>query len=1147
MLLFIATKKSNDIKKSPFNIKLMNQYTNGLGKCKLILLKNLIHNNIRYSHFIYQIDFDLKNKFEKDKSTQKEIITLRLQINNGQSFKKEIYINKVINKRHYFLYDFDCYDKLKKISLSDLELSKCFQFNLFKDVICSKDFISENVEVDFLIDSMDNLIDKDNIFSLELLLEILEFYNNKNEGKLLIKYLEDKWDYIYNCKKLNSYYYNILIKLKENFDKDFTNQSFRFYNQNIEILINLLLIYRARHEKEKIQEIFQMKFYWSFISKIIERKLDFYLNLGIELPIGLINKILGQENLTLDNILKLLSFGNSISEILKMIINNFNILYKTFKRNNYIIIMHYFQDKEYIDDIKELINNIKELIKKELEYNYFFVSFDEEFWLYYINYYIKDFKKLKIIENTILSYGKILCSNLDVKNLSYIIHENEIEFVKKQGLKNEKILYFFEKNYFKGNNNISNIKFPFYFFDEINLETADEKFFTKWKEMNMISYIYYDRYNFINIMLNKITKIEDFGKIFKLFKNNKTKSVEIIKDYLIIQPNILSSLLKNDIIVNLMNKFNELMEDYNMNKCNNFIYDSCFLTYLIDLYKEDSVNFLDTVILKKIDSDEIKKNICFNLLSSSYLSFNLISYIIIYCLLNMNILNDKIEELIIRKLNDKKYIPVIKLLFEYLSSLIINKESLFSEEENIEFFVLLQKVQTLINYKKIDLSRYINKIINFKDQIINDLKNGNIKYDLIHSWLTDNAKKTLLIERLNILSFYNTKEINDCFKSLENVFNQINKNIKKVERLKAILEVFFPIEQQPNIEYLNDYENKLKDKLLKEANKKLDISDFINDLDLDEMDKLKSSKIFLSILNMKKGEKLENNGIEAFKCAQKEYNKLRELFNINWEAHIIEIIEKYPIKKLSENEIEKELFILKNYFGLTNINESEIIKRKNRLTFIIKKKEEIISILTNTFNFILEFATQNIINDLNKLKDIITKNINLAMINKYNNNNLIEQYFINHNNYSFKNIQNNKENQLIQELKAEKEKNKILIDQIQELKNSQNNFNQQISYAINDSRRFRVLKPGEKVISIIVQTFDQNINRSFACKNTDIFVDLEKELYDEYIEYKDIETILICDGRKVSRFKTLEENGIRNSSTIFINKIDNYNTKILNK
>jgi hypothetical protein len=104
-------------------------------------------------------------------------------------------------------------------------------------------------------------------------------------------------------------------------------------------------------------------------------------------------------------------------------------------------------------------------------------------------------------------------------------------------------------------------------------------------------------------------------------------------------------------------------------------------------------------------------------------------------------LNDKIEELIIRKLNDKHYTQVIKLIFEDLNKLIISKEELFNEEEDIEFFIFLKKIQKLIDYQKFDLSKYIKKIIIFKNQIINDLKNGNIKYDLIHSWLTDNEKK----------------------------------------------------------------------------------------------------------------------------------------------------------------------------------------------------------------------------------------------------------------------------------------------------------------------------------------------------------------------------------------------------------------------
>ena len=39
---------------------------------------------------------------------------------------------------------------------------------------------------------------------------------------------------------------------------------------------------------------------------------------------------------------------------------------------------------------------------------------------------MKDFKKLKIIESVIFSNCKMFCSNLDIKKLSDIIHENEI-------------------------------------------------------------------------------------------------------------------------------------------------------------------------------------------------------------------------------------------------------------------------------------------------------------------------------------------------------------------------------------------------------------------------------------------------------------------------------------------------------------------------------------------------------------------------------------------------------------------------------------------------------------------------------------------------------------------------------------------------
>ena len=304
--ILIITKKVND-KQNPY-IKFFNQYLNGIGECKAIISKNVIYNKINYVQNVYQIDFKITEKTKFDKATGKCIFTLKF----GQKLPKNIYIDKKTDRKYFFLYDFEYNDK---------KLNKCEQFNIFKEAVHSTKLNSK----DLLIDSMNNLIDEDNKFSLELFLELLDFYYKKNEGELLIPYLEDKWDYIYNCKNLNSKYISILIKLKENIEKESLDQT---NNKIMELLSNLIFIYKTKNEKEKIQEMInQNKSYWNFYSKIIVLKLDFYSNLGVEFPKGLINIMLKQKYLTYDNISKLLRFGNSLSEILEMIINNFNMLY----------------------------------------------------------------------------------------------------------------------------------------------------------------------------------------------------------------------------------------------------------------------------------------------------------------------------------------------------------------------------------------------------------------------------------------------------------------------------------------------------------------------------------------------------------------------------------------------------------------------------------------------------------------------------------------------------------------------------------------------------------------------------------------------------------------------------------------------------
>ena len=64
---------------------------------------------------------------------------------------------------------------------------------------------------------------------------------------------------------------------------------------------------------------------------------------------------------------------------------------------------------------------------------------------------------------------------------------------------------------------------------------------------------------------------------------------------------------------------------------------------------------------------------------------------------------------------------------------------------------------------------------------------------------------------------------------------------------------------------------------------------------------------------------------------------------------------------------------------------------------------------------------------------------------------------------------------------------------------------------------------------------DENVNLALPCKNTDIFARLEEQLFNEYPQYKDFNTYFTVGGNIVKRFKTMEENNIKNTNVILLN------------
>ena len=82
-----------------------------------------------------------------------------------------------------------------------------------------------------------------------------------------------------------------------------------------------------------------------------------------------------------------------------------------------------------------------------------------------------------------------------------------------------------------------------------------------------------------------------------------------------------------------------------------------------------------------------------------------------------------------------------------------------------------------------------------------------------------------------------------------------------------------------------------------------------------------------------------------------------------------------------------------------------------------------------------------------------------------------------------------------------------------------------------------ILNEGEKLISVNFQSLNESLSYIVICKNTDIFNTIEKKLYEEFPEYLESENYFEIKGKKINKYKSLEENKIHNNDIIIINQI----------
>jgi hypothetical protein len=81
-------------------------------------------------------------------------------------------------------------------------------------------------------------------------------------------------------------------------------------------------------------------------------------------------------------------------------------------------------------------------------------------------------------------------------------------------------------------------------------------------------------------------------------------------------------------------------------------------------------------------------------------------------------------------------------------------------------------------------------------------------------------------------------------------------------------------------------------------------------------------------------------------------------------------------------------------------------------------------------------------------------------------------------------------------------------------------------------REYNKFTPEEKLISITFVSVFQDINFTIVEKNTTLFSDIEKIVYNKYQQYKSFENYFLANGQKINRNLTLKENNIQDNIII---------------
>jgi len=988
------SEKVNEIdKKKPFKVFFITsnllvekntiKYTideRGIENFENIYTKKMVSKQKEYIVSVFSFDIINPEKIRKEANSKFLKIIIKL-MQKGKVINTNF--NGIIlfkGDKNNFIYDFKFQEGSTYYNIfkppDHIDFLKMEQLKIFREALLKlKIKQGEPLTVSLIDDSKIFLKGKGTTYEFDFFLELLKVCYASIEVKLLL--LMFKLERVKLPKQLNpkeySSFLNIILKKPSIITSKISEKDSP--EKYLKSFYTVLLYYKLNYEKQTISDYLNKKDLWNYFVDIFPDNFKYLCLYSFSLPQELISKVLEKNPLQYNKMKGIFYYLGSIEELLYFINKYVDSVFNCCKSENKILRMNEFVSPNQKDDLSKILNEINNLINYEIQNKFQFIIFDDELWKNYIIFnFKKDLKNLLLIKKCILICQKI-DKNLD-PDYNGPIHETALELIAQEKLKNTELLEFILNDdiFFKedGNNYKSYYYRPLTVLNGFDLESVDEKFFELWDKVNIFNLYSFSNNNAQKMIIDRINHMKDFGKLLRLFNFKNEKLVDWRIASLISQ------------------KFKNLIKTYTAETCPNIVQEASLLMYVMDK-KNLAKNFMQYTIQKDIKSNQLINDIYLHL-SSNYkdLSKETVEGITNYFIQNQKILKGENILFLLKTFNSLYFIQSI---FNKIDKFVIKKDEIFSEEKEIDSFKLLDgiiKENLVQKHEKLVNTKYLMFTLKLQDEIINLFKKGEIKYNEISPWMST-PKKDILRERLNILSFHNEEDVNNCFISINKYLKRIQLISGYIKQLLSVLKEFFESSHKINIELLENFEKEIKDDMIKNIENK-NIQDKYEEIhkilpDLTKYTNLKNSIFFIKFFQEKKMKNPLKNEKDIFEESEKDYQKLKLFFDKNWVSLIDEEIIKNIyniIKSIQENEIEKELNKIKEYNKLDNIKDLDISKIKDEI-IIFSKKEEIFQIVNSCIFFISEIGAKqtDFSKELNQIRKELSGNISADKIRDY--------------------------------------------------------------------------------------------------------------------------------------------------------------------